>query len=47
MTKQSVKRGICYIDRRRKRKRRNAFPLAALATPILGNLDSIIFKGIF
>ena len=44
MKKQSVERGIWYIGGRRKRKRGGAFPLAALAAPVLGNLGAIVLK---
>ena len=43
MKKQSVKRGIWYIGGRRKRQRGGAFPVAALAAPILGYLGGIVF----
>ena len=44
MKKQSIKRGIWYIDKRCKRQKGCAFPLVALAAPILGNLCGIISK---
>ena len=44
MKKQSVKRGIWYIAGRRKRRKGDALPLAALVAPILGYLGSIAFK---
>ena len=47
MKKQSVKREIWYIGGRRKRRKGDALPLAALVVPILGNLGSIVFKKIF
>lgn len=40
--KQSVKRGIWYIGGKRKRQRGGALPLAAFASPILGNIDGVI-----
>ena len=43
MKKQSVKRRIWHIVRRRKRQRGSAFPLAALAAPILENLGGVVF----
>ena len=46
MKKQSVKTGIWYTGGRCKRQR-GAFPLAALAVPILGNLGDIVLKKIF
>ena len=47
MKKQSVKREIWYIGGRRKRRKGDALPLAALVVPILENLGSIVFKKIF
>ena len=38
-----MKRGIWYIGGRRKKQKGGAFPLAALAAPILGNLGGIVF----
>ena len=46
MKKQSVKREIWYIAGRRKRRKGDALPLAALVAPILGYLGSIAFKKI-
>lgn len=42
--KQSVKRGIWHTGVRRRCQRGGAFPLAALAAPLLGNLSGIILK---
>ena len=47
MKKQSVKKGIWYISGRRKSLRGGAFPLAAQAAPILGNLGGIALKKIY
>ena len=49
MEKQSVRRGICYIGSTRKRHRQkgSAFPIAALAAPILGSIGSIAIKKLF
>ena len=44
MKKQSVKRGIWYISIRRKKQKGGAFPLAALAASILGNLAGIVLQ---
>ena len=43
MKKQSVRRSIWYIGGKRKRHRQKggAFPIAALAAPILGSIGSI------
>ena len=42
MKKQSVKRGIWYISKKRKKQKGGTFPLAAVAAPILGNLGGIV-----
>ena len=47
MKKQSLKGGIWYICGRRKRQRGGAFPLAALAAPVLGNLGVTVLKYIY
>ena len=49
MKKQSVRCDIWYIVSKRKRHRQkgNAFPIAALAAPILGSIGSIAIKKIF
>ena len=49
MKKQSVRHGIWYIDGERKRHRQKggAFPIAALAAPILGSFGSIAIKKLF
>ena len=44
MKRQSVKRGIWNICGKRKRERGDAFPLAALAAPILGNIAGVLIK---
>ena len=46
MKKQSVRCSIWYIGGKRKRRRQkgDAFPIAALATPILGSVGSIVIK---
>ena len=49
MKKQSVRRSIWYIGGKRKRRRQKdgAFPIAALAVPILGSIGSIAIKTLF
>ena len=49
MKNQSVRRGIWYIGSARKRHRQKggAFPIAALAAPILGSIGSIAIKTLF
>ena len=49
MKKQSVRRSIWYIGGKRKRCRQKggAFPIAALAAPILGSIGSIAIKTLF
>ena len=49
MKKQSVRRGIWYIGSKRKRRRQKggAFPIVALATPILSSIGSITIKKLF
>ena len=49
MKKQSVRRSIWYIGGKRKRHRQKggAFPIAALAAPILGSIGSIAIKKLF
>ena len=42
--KQSVKRGIGHTGGRKRQQRGSAFPLAALAVQILGNLGGIVLK---
>ena len=44
MRKESVKRGIGHIGGRKIQQRSSAFPLAALALQILGNLGGIVLK---
>ena len=49
MKKQSVRCGIWYTVGKRKRHRQkgSAFPIAALAAPILGSIGSIAIKTLF
>ena len=49
MKKQSVRRGIWYIGSKRKRRRQKggAFPIVALAAPILSSIGSITIKKLF
>ena len=48
--KQSVKKGICYLEGRKKRQRGKGFPLGILISigaPILGEVAKIILGKIF
>ena len=42
MKKQPVKRVIWYIGGKQKIQKRDAFPLAMLPAPVLGNIDGVI-----
>ena len=49
MKKQSARRGIWYIGGKRKKHRQkgSAFPIVALAAPVLGSFGSIAIKKLF